>query len=1082
MFIMEGGNPALYSELFQINIFVDGSYEYEFLNPFNGIIFSINALHNYYHFGEDESNLYKLIIKLYRKINLDLRPSKIFEEISNEKMGEIIGYLYLNYLNNNNLEKKTQINKLKSSLFEKFKAFNYEFIEEIDNVYFKDKLIKIKNEYNEILQEIPLKHAKKSLIMDKFKKTLDDYFILQTNFIESSYITFTYNKDEKELIKLIKKYIIFLNESISDENKFKNREFFMVLLALVFWNSNDREGILNYYRGLQSVLGEEIVRIPDDFMTQNEKSETFDDLIVDHITKNNSELLSYDRAIYHGKEFPDCGETSLRNFFNLISYNNNSKSYDKGILELLGANEKLMSFYTNFDTIKKQFNGYTDKDGIFHEPRNEWAEVVSDLECVIYEKNNESKKYEIGSKFNDEKVHNILNVIRKITRIKDWEDFNKILSPILKNFKLTYEDSSTSNDNINIYITININLNKYEWFITEGHYDLSMINDLSDDSLLGIDAKNEFRQLIINTFTTDYSYINNHSSFINYYNINYDTLQFILNKYKPINKTIIKIINSCDEVILKDTSIRIKLNYDLYAELIENNPSKIDILFDIKRNDDGKIIELKLNTLSNKLHHTSLKKIVFGDEFNEKLNRDVFPPSLEEIIFGYNFNQELEVGMFPTSLKKIVFGDKFNEKLKRDVFPPSLEEIIFGYNFNQELEVGMFPTSLKKIVFGDEFNEKLKRDVFPPSLEEIIFGHNFNQELEVGMFPTSLKKIVFGYNFNQELEVGVFPSSLEEIIFGYNFNQELEVGMFPTSLKKIVFGDKFNEKLKRDVFPPSLEEIIFGYNFNQELEVGVFPSSLEEIIFGNGFNQQIEIGLFSDTSLKKLVFGDNFNKELKVSVFPSSLEEIIFGDNFDQQMEIGLFSDTSLKKLVFGYNFNKELKVGVFPSSLEEIIFGDKFNQKIETELFSHTSLKKIVFGFYFNKELKVSVFPSSLEEIIFGYYLNDLDLPISLKKINITLDKYIYNEDIIKLFNDTINKLINLELLTLNGTHPLMEKIHDYIKKNFKIKNITTNRMDIIYELEHLSKSHIVLDGGSPYQHIYEKLKYKYIELSSFI
>jgi hypothetical protein len=950
MFIMEGGNPALYSELFQINIFVDGSYEYEFLNPFNGIIFSINALHNYYHFGEDESNLYKLIIKLYRKINLDLRPSKIFEEISNEKMGEIIGYLYLNYLNNNNLEKKTQINKLKSSLFEKFKAFNYEFIEEIDNVYFKDKLIKIKNEYNEILQEIPLKHAKKSLIMDKFKKTLDDYFILQTNFIESSYITFTYNKDEKELIKLIKKYIIFLNESISDENKFKNREFFMVLLALVFWNSNDREGILNYYRGLQSVLGEEIVRIPDDFMTQNEKSETFDDLIVDHITKNNSELLSYDRAIYHGKEFPDCGETSLRNFFNLISYNNNSKSYDKGILELLGANEKLMSFYTNFDTIKKQFNGYTDKDGIFHEPRNEWAEVVSDLECVIYEKNNESKKYEIGSKFNDEKVHNILNVIRKITRIKDWEDFNKILSPILKNFKLTYEDSSTSNDNINIYITININLNKYEWFITEGHYDLSMINDLSDDSLLGIDAKNEFRQLIINTFTTDYSYINNHSSFINYYNINYDTLQFILNKYKPINKTIIKIINSCDEVILKDTSIRIKLNYDLYAELIENNPSKIDILFDIKRNDDGKIIELKLNTLSNKLHHTSLKKIVFGDEFNEKLNRDVFPPSLEEIIFGYNFNQELEVGMFPTSLKKIVFGDKFNEKLKRDVFPPSLEEIIFGYNFNQELEVG------------------------------------------------------------------------------------------------------------------------------------VFPSSLEEIIFGNGFNQQIEIGLFSDTSLKKLVFGDNFNKELKVSVFPSSLEEIIFGDNFDQQMEIGLFSDTSLKKLVFGYNFNKELKVGVFPSSLEEIIFGDKFNQKIETELFSHTSLKKIVFGFYFNKELKVSVFPSSLEEIIFGYYLNDLDLPISLKKINITLDKYIYNEDIIKLFNDTINKLINLELLTLNGTHPLMEKIHDYIKKNFKIKNITTNRMDIIYELEHLSKSHIVLDGGSPYQHIYEKLKYKYIELSSFI
>ena len=56
-------------------------------------------------------------------------------------------------------------------------------------------------------------------------------------------------------------------------------------------------------------------------------------------------------AHYQGKEFSDCGETSLRNLLNVLCYDNIEKKFDLGILKtlLLGStNPKLFEFYARY--------------------------------------------------------------------------------------------------------------------------------------------------------------------------------------------------------------------------------------------------------------------------------------------------------------------------------------------------------------------------------------------------------------------------------------------------------------------------------------------------------------------------------------------------------------------------------------------------------------------------------------------------------------------------------------------------------------------------------------------------------------
>ena len=79
---------------------------------------------------------------------------------------------------------------------------------------------------------------------------------------------------------------------------------------------------------------------------------------------------------YNKKEdFPDCGETALRNFFNALLYNPITQTFDTEILKKLDAVKPLIDFYTLYKTAEKIST---------QQAHTDWIHVVSGLPNVEY--------------------------------------------------------------------------------------------------------------------------------------------------------------------------------------------------------------------------------------------------------------------------------------------------------------------------------------------------------------------------------------------------------------------------------------------------------------------------------------------------------------------------------------------------------------------------------------------------------------------------------------------------------------------------------------------------------------------------
>ena len=55
----------------------------------------------------------------------------------------------------------------------------------------------------------------------------------------------------------------------------------------------------------------------------------------------------------------------------------------------------------------------------------------------------------------------------------------------------------------------------------------------------------------------------------------------------------------------------------------------------------------------------------------------------------------------PASLRKLTFGDKFNQPINPGCLPVSLRNLFFGYRFDQPINPCCLPASLEKIYFNN---------------------------------------------------------------------------------------------------------------------------------------------------------------------------------------------------------------------------------------------------------------------------------------------------------------------------------------------------------------------------------------------
>ena len=766
-----GGKPDI-SVLKNINLF-KGEYFLsnpdfeEYLNPLHGFIMcNTGYIHNIYRFGGPDNNVkpeYNVTDDEQKLRNIIFNCIKKTFNIANGLFQPTNSLLNIeNAIRTATTEDKKEKLKISPSdygyfLGLKFLSKKYQCIKQylldIKRVLVKKEKDLIRAKNKEELSNCKSEMMGLTKIIDKFD-CKNEFFHEKTREFNSSF-----NELSKNIMDDIKMY--------------------HYILSCMWWICDTKIQIKKYYEGLNKAFGEfnEIlkycksdVRIPEivvpvDFENELFKKEDYDsdeNLSYEHALakayKTVNKILIYEAEYATNGEirYADCGETVLRNFINILTYNKEINRFDTSILVKYGAAEKLIEYYSVFNNFELQSS--EELFSIFGKElnaRNAWSEVVIDLDKVVYLNHNKGHKYEINSKMNEDgKIENFLQVlINLFGNIETWEDFKKediVIELKLKRGLGTVEFQSKNGD--------------YIMNFDEFHYNIS--SKLSDVQKITVSSPMEqfYIDVIMKNVKTDGIDIDN------LYYINYtddDLIELFNTTLYDIDRTLyIKMFNYMIKNFNDDQLNRI---FPSILFLVINKKNNNDI--------DNKFPKY-VSFYSDFEHNYENIKSIMINNFEYSLLH-LIPPCLESITFGSHFNQNIDEVKFPDSLQSITFGFWFNQNIDEVKFPDSLQILTFGRHFNQKIDEVKFPANLQSITFGDYFNQKIDEVKFPANLQSITFGNYFNQKIDEVKFPNSLQSITFGYLFNQNIDKLLLLPNLQNITLPESFDST----DFPPHLK-----------------------------------------------------------------------------------------------------------------------------------------------------------------------------------------------------------------------------------------------------------------------------------------------------------
>jgi hypothetical protein len=186
-----------------------------------------------------------------------------------------------------------------------------------------------------------------------------------------------------------------------------------------------------------------------------------------------------------------------------------------------------------------------------------------------------------------------------------------------------------------------------------------------------------------------------------------------------------------------------------------------------------------------------LIELRFKSLFNQPLDKDTLPHTIEKLYFGDHFDQPIN-NCLPLNLTELSFngtyGGNFNQPLEKGIFPNGLLRLNLGDSFNQPLEKGIFPNGLINLHLGNTFNQPINGSILPESLQVLVFGNTFNQPIN-GISLPRLTMLKFGKKFNQPIDNISLPS-LTRLEFGSKFNQPI-IGYLGPKLRTLYVGDAF---------------------------------------------------------------------------------------------------------------------------------------------------------------------------------------------------------------------------------------------------------------------------------------------------
>ena len=812
--------------------------------------------------------------------------------------------------------------------------------------------------------------------------------------------------------------------------------------------SDNKSGIKEYYLGINTILPTELqVVIPEDFVINEFSINDFDEynpetnyfnfiLAKTYETKTGFiKIYTQEQSFINSKiSYPDCGESALRTFINILTFNSVTGLFDINYLREYEPNNKIIEYYTVFNNDNLQSSKVPRK--VFTNPEQElnardaWSVVVSNLPGVIYNTATTDRIYSVeldryplgtdGYKFNirggvsnmgEDGIYipNLLQVLRILfSKILNFTDFNN------RNINLIV---NLNKDGLGT-ILINKFPNKYMWSFAPRHYSISPnLNtvDLTDELGKGLTTK-ELYYINLLSLPIEELYKNKdiikQVNWFYFYNYTRDNLIFLINNYNIDEKHYYIIYDYIYINFDDDQKKRIDVNL---SKLYNINIYDLDNIYN-----SYDFMRIKYDDTGNKNHENIIEYTCFK-LFDNNLDKLT---NLQIITFGNNlFNQPFGNSLDKlTNLKKLKLNNKFNYPLAKSLYSLiNLHTLELGV-FNQPLD-----NSLDKLV----------------NLKILTLGLMYNHPLANSLDKlTNLSTLNLGQSFNCPL-----ANSLDKLI----------------NLSILNVGDKFDCLVDNSLDKLiNLSTLTFGSDYRQPLHNSLYNlTNLQTLTFGHSFGIYVDFGSSLDKliNLKSLTF-KNIKYGLKSSLDKlTSLQTLTFGHKTkDMKLEDSLFKLVNLQTLDITNNIES------LNCSLDRLVNLETLRvyniESLGNSLNGLTKMKTLILEGYERPLLDSLNGLINLQTLILGNKYgsdkplskldNFLDSLINLQKIEL----YNYNHSL----NNSLDNLTNLETLKITGFNKLLDNsLNNLIKLetlsfDYRFNSPLANSLDNLINLKTLS------------------------------
>ncbi|KKP35983.1 MAG: hypothetical protein UR26_C0001G0027 [candidate division TM6 bacterium GW2011_GWF2_32_72] len=469
------------------NIFKESFFEY---TPIQGGVYSYNDyFKNIYKYGDPESNLTKLVYEMFyilgneedlKETHHPLKPATYFTP---EFIGEFLAAIK-NY--QNKVEEKMWASDSKLGVLKKdLKKIFFRQIKQSSTIalqLIEDRIdaLKVKKGVDIQSEMKTLENAKKSIEdgkientflgrdTDKIIKLILDVFkdqeseCLPKYSLQYMFLTFLWHKvqDKKSILLYLNSFHKTLIPNELKQELFSDN-----------WLNFYEDGVLQQ-QWIDEKYNEEQIRDfrrkrDFNFFEKQSLSSIEMDLaqgVYEKRFKSDypSEILYLYQVKYRDQTFSDCGETSLRNFLNLIFYLPETKSFNLELVKKVASKneygKRLIAFYEEHPDISD-----------FDKIHNEWAEVVSGIPGQEYKR---SIGCEIPAYNAQRAFYNMNSVIKSLTGSDGIIQFlAKVASfgvPI--SYELDKSELNLDNAFANIKIKLKIRETAFTWVFKQWHF------------------------------------------------------------------------------------------------------------------------------------------------------------------------------------------------------------------------------------------------------------------------------------------------------------------------------------------------------------------------------------------------------------------------------------------------------------------------------------------------------------------------------------------------------------------------------------------------------------------------------------